>query len=176
MNIERLYEQLLRLCQPTVQKIEEKRLKTCRPTPFIDHSTAAQCNLQESLDFDQDMVIERTIIGWAHLALTHVHNGVDIRIQEFLGAYIDITEEVPVHNKEIHVLKAALMETLHLYNENVLTFPIACKIMIAGLQETVMQQERINPGRMEIQKNLLKLLHATSDITASYSKANIKFV
>ena len=175
MNEERLYEQLVQLCQSTVQKIEENRQRTCRPKMFLSHSDAAQCNLQENIDFDQDMIIENAIKRWAHLALTHIHTGTDIHLQEFLGMYIEITEEVPVHDKEVTVLRTALLEVLHLYNENTLTFPVACKLLIAGLQETAYQQYHINPGRMEITEILKKLLHATSQITVQYRKANINF-
>ena len=174
MNEERLYEQLIRLCQPTVAKIEENRKRTCKPKMFIDHSDAAQCNLQEDINFDQDIIIENTIKRWAHLALTHIHTGTNISLSEFLGTYIEITEEVPIHDKEVTSLKTALLETLHLHNETTLTFPVACKILIAGLHETVVQQNQINPGRMEIQKVISKLVHATSNITVQYSKANIK--
>lgn len=173
MNEERLYEQLIRLCQPTVERIENNRKITCKPKMFVAHSDAAQCNLQENIDFDQDIVIETAIIRWAHLALTHIHTGTEIRLSEFLGAYIEITEEVPINNNEIFTLKTALLETLHLYNENALTFPVACKILIAGLHETILQQSRVNPGKQDIQTVISKLIYATSNITAQYSKANI---
>ena len=175
MNDERLYEQLVRLCQPTINKIEEKRKLTCKPKMFVQHSDAAQCNLQENIDFDQDAVIENMIIRWAHLALTHIHTGTNISLSEYLGAYIEITEEVPVNDNEISTLRTALLETLQLYNESTLTFPVACKILIAGLHETILQQNRINPGKLEIQKVISKLMHATSNITVQYNKANIQF-
>ena len=141
---------------------------------FLSHSDAAQCNLQENIEFDQDMVIENAIIRWAHLALAHIHTGTNIRMSEFLGAYIEITEEVPINDNEVPTLRTALLETLHLYNENTLSFPIACKILIAGLQETILQQSRINPGKPEIQRAIFKLIHATSNITVQYNKANIQ--
>ena len=175
MNEERLYEQLIRVCRPTIEKIEQKRLRTCKPKMFIQHSDAAQCNLQENLDFDQEAVIENTIIRWTHLALTHIHTGTAINLGEYLGAYIDITEEVPMNDKEIFSLRTALLETLHLHNEHIITFPIACKILIAGLHETIVQQNQINPGKTDIQKAISKLIHATSNITAQYSKANVTF-
>ena len=176
MEEEALYEQLVRLCQPTVQKIENKRRVTCKPKMFLCHSDAAACNLQENIDFDQDLVIETTIIQWIQLSLAHVHTGTDIRLDEFLGAFIEITEEVPIHDKEVPVLKMALLETMQLFNADALTFPIACKILTAGLQESLLQQNRVNPGKLEIHKELMKLIHATSNVTVSYTKANIKFL
>ena len=121
MDYENLYEQLIRMCRPTIDSIEERRKRTCRPKMFLCHSDAAQCNLQEDIDFDQQKVIETTINRWAHLALHHLEFQTPISLGTFLGLYIEISEEVPLHEKEVPTIKTALLETVHLLNNNTLS-------------------------------------------------------
>ena len=176
MDYESLYEQLIRMCRPTIDEIEARRQKTCRPKMFLCHSDAAQCNLQEDIDFDQQQIIEQSIKRWAHLALTHIEYQTPISLGKFLGLYIEISEEVPLHEKEVPTLKTALLETVHLLNNSTLSFPIACKILIAGLQTTLTELENISPGRVEAKTTVLKLLHATSNISVLYTKACVKII
>ena len=176
MDENSLFGQLVQICKPTIDKIEEKRKNMIKPKMFVAHSDAAACNLQENIDFDQETVIDNTIKRWAHLALAHIHTHTDIRLSEFLGAYIDITEEVLIQQNELNTLRTALLETLEVYNKNALSLPIACKILIAGLQETLITQETINPGRTETRKLLSKLLLATSNASVPYAKALVKFI
>ena len=169
--------QLLQMCKPTCEKIEKHRAETCKPNIFPQYSEAAACNRQEELDFDQDIVVQHAINRWAHLAIEHIQAGKDIKLSDFLGLYVEITEEVPNDNRELPPMRMALLETVQLYNAKSLTFPIACKILSAGLQVTVENiSNRSFYGRSEELRSLDKLLYATSSITVLYTKALINFI
>ena len=174
---EKLMAQLLTMCKPTCEKIEQHRAETCKPNILPQYSEAAACNRQEDRDFDQDIIIEQAVYQWAHLALKHLQSGEDIKISEFLGLYVEITEEVQNDNRELPLMRLSLLETVQLYNAQALTFPIACKILIAGLQITVDNISTRNfYGKSENLRSLDKLLHAISSGAVPYKNALINFI
>ena len=174
---DKLFEQLIKICKPSVEKIQKQRLQTCKPNIFPQYSEAAACNCQEEIDFNQDAVIEKAISRWAHLAIKHIKTSTDIKISEFLGYYVEITEEIQMDHRELSPLRLSLLEVLQLYNAKALSFPVACKILIAGLQKTVDDIAlRSFYGKSEDLRSLDELLHAISSITVMYSKALINFI
>ena len=132
-----LFTQLMELCKPTVDKIEARKTQSRTPSFFPQYSQAAACNQQDEIYFDQLETIAYYISTWVHRAMKNIKTGKDIKLSEFLGEYIEISEQAPVDSREMLAMRIALLETLQLYNAKALTFPIACKILIAGLHGLV---------------------------------------
>ena len=90
----------------------------------------------------------------------------DITIQNLLGKYWEIHEELPFQTNEYFITKFAMLETLHLFYHNVLTIASAVKLLTAGLQTIALTTPAIS-------QKLVKLLIITSDISIPYMHVQI---
>ena len=128
-----LFTQLMEICKPTVDKIKARTTQSRTPSLFPRYSQAAACNQQDEIYFDQLETINHYVGTWARKAVKSIKTEKDVKLSEFLGDYLEISEQAPINSREMLAMRIALLETLQLYNAKALTFPIACKILIAGL-------------------------------------------
>ena len=149
-------------CQLTYQMIATKKKQCTVPKLFNNYSDAAECNNQNDVLFDQTKVIRQRIKSWTDYLILQLKLNQAVTLHELLGKYIEIHEELLIYSAEYHTTRFALLETLHLYYQNVLTVPIATKVLIAGLQPISLSQS-------EIATTLAKALAITSGMTLSYS-------
>ena len=157
-----IYELLKDECHQTFQAIEARKLQCTSPKLFSNYSDAAMCNNQQDLMFDQSKIIKHKIQLWVDYINTQLKINQAITLQNILGKYIEIHEELPLYSAEYHTTRYALLETLHLFYQNVLTVPIATKLLIAGLQTISLSQP-------DIVKVLTKTLAMTSNMTMQYT-------
>ena len=157
-----IYELLKDECYQTFQLIEAKKLQCTAPKLFANYSDAAMCNNQQDLMFDQTKIIKHKVQIWVDYISTQLKLNQAITLQGILGKYIEIHEELQLYSAEYHTTRYALLETLHLFYQNVLTVPIATKLLIAGLQT-------ISLSNPDIVKMLTKVLAITSNMTMQYT-------
>lgn len=149
-------------CYLTYQMIENRKKHCTVPKLFNNYSDAAACNNQHDVLFDQTKAIRQRIKSWVDYINVQLKLNQAITLHELLGAYLEIHEELIIYSAEYHTTRCALLETLHLYYQNVLTVPIATKLLIAGLQPISLSQP-------EIATILAKALANTSGMTLPYS-------
>ena len=157
-----IHDLLKEECHLTYQMIDAKKKQCTVPKLFTNYSDAAACNNQHDVMFDQTNAIRQKIKSWADYINLHLKLNQAITLHELLGKYLEIHEELLIYSAEYHTTRFALLETLHLYYQNVLTVPIATKLLIAGLQPITLSQ----PDTATI---LTKALAITSGMTLSYS-------
>ena len=150
-------------CVATIQCIEKRKQHCTQPKLFPNFSDAAACNNQTDIMFDQSKVIKQRITEWANYVYHQLKSGHTITLHKLLGLYMEIHEELAMYSTEYHTTRYALLETLHLFYQNVLTAPIATKLLITGLQTISLSQP-------EIIQITAKILALTSDINKSYSE------
>ena len=157
-----IYELLQDECHQTYQYIAAKKKQCTTPKLFANYSDAAECNNQHDLMFDQTKIILQRINHWVDYIQIQLKLGHPVTLHDLLGKYIEIHEELQLYSAEYHTTRYALLETLHLFYQNVLTVPIATKLLIAGLQTLTLTQQKVAPI-------LAKALAITSDISLSYT-------
>lgn len=167
-------DRLMQYCKETLETIQQRELETKRPKQFIEYTDAAACNQQHLSNFDQENVIQLAILKWGRKILQHLAINTPIKIQDLLGLYLLIHVEVPFTNKEMPPMKYAMIETVDLFEKGNLTLPIATRLLIAGLQNTIYEQSLLEPINSEIKRLFRALTNATSGISLPYSKANVQ--
>ena len=158
-----IYELLKEECVVTIQCIEKRKKHCTKPKLFPNYSDAAACNNQTDIMFDQSKIIKLKITEWSNYIYHQLKSGQTITLHKLLGLYMEIHEELAMYSAEYHTTRYALLETLHLFYQNVLTAPIATKLLVTGLQTVSLSQP-------EIVQITAKILAITSDMTKSYSE------
>ena len=157
-----IYELLQEECYYTYQQIDARKKQCTVPKLFHNFSDAAACNNQHDVMFDQTKVIKQKITAWVEYIQMQLKLTQAVTLHDLLGKYLEIHEELPMYSTEYHTTRFALLETLHLFYQNVLTVPIATKILIAGLQT-------ISLKHPDVISLIAKALAYTSDISMSYA-------